>query len=428
MIKEPVVPETEKRDAGAGRHASRSSVLWPFLLLAVAVTAAIVFGLRPRLARDKLLAAAAEVAAEKRPAVNVTAARQSPARSRLELPGDLQALIESPIFARADGYLRKRLVDIGDRVRAGQLLAEIETPELDQQIGQARATLAQSEAALEQTRAAMAQARANLNLAQVTLTRWKHLTDKGVVSKQEGDEKQAAFDVSQAQVGTAQANITAAQRTVDANAANLRRLEELKSFASITAPFAGVITVRNENVDPGTLINAGNGGAGKEIFRVAQIQTIRIFVNVPQTYAPLVRSGQTAELRVQELPGRVFTATVSRTTNAVDTNSRTMLAILETPNPTGALLPGMYAQVKFSFPGNASAMVVPGDALMLGREGPRIAVVGPDHIVHMRQIHIVHDFGSELEVDSGVAPGELVVMNPNDQVRENAQVDIRNIK
>jgi RND family efflux transporter MFP subunit len=152
---------------------------------------------------------------------------------------------------------------------------------------------------------------------------------------------------------------------------------------------------------------------------------MRIFVNVPQTYASLVRAGQRAELRVQELPGQMFAARVTRSTNSVDQNSRTMLAILETPNPRGILLPGMYTQVKFSFPGNQSALLLPGDSLMLGREGPRVAVVGPDHIVHLRRIHIAHDYGSELEVDSGVAEGETVVMNPNDQVRENARVETR---
>jgi RND family efflux transporter MFP subunit len=422
-IKEPVISEPERRSDPRTPRASSRSLLWLLVVLALVVAVAIVFGLRPRLAREKALAAAAEAVEQKRPAVNVAVVRQSAARSALELPGDLQALAESPIFARVDGYLRKRLADIGDRVRAGQLLAEIETPELDQQLSQARAGLAQSQAALEQARTALVQSRANLKLAQLTLERWKRLTDSGVFSKQESDEKQAAFEVSQAQVESAQANINAAQKAVDASEANLRRLEELKSFAKITAPFDGLITYRV--IDVGTLINSGNGGPDREIFRVAQIQTIRIFVNVPQTYAGLVRAGQTADVRVQELPGQVFGATVKGTTNSVDTNARTMLTVLMTPNPRGVLLPGMYAQVKFSFAGNKSALLLSGDALMLGRDGPRVAVVGPDHVVHMRQIHIAHDYGTDLEVDSGVAPGELVVVNPSDQVRDNAQVEIR---
>lgn len=422
-IREPVISEPEKRSAGAAPDAGRRSLVSLFILLVLVVAAAIVFGLRPRLAREKALVAAAEEVEQKRPAVSVAAVRQSPGRASLELPGDLQALAESPVFARVDGYLSKRLADIGDRVKAGQLLAEIETPELDQQLSQGRASLAQSQAALEQARTALVQSRANLKLAQVTLERWKRLTDSGVFSKQDSDEKQAAFDVSQAQVESAQANINAAQKAVEANQANLRRLEELKSFSKITAPFDGLITYRV--IDVGTLINSGNGGPDREIFRVAQIQTIRIFVNVPQTYAPLVRAGQTAELRIQELPGQVFAATVKGTTNSVDTGARTMLTVLMTPNARGVLLPGMYAQVKFSFPGSKSALLVPGDALMLGREGPRVAVVGADHVIHMRQIHIAHDYGADLEVDSGVAPGESVVVNPSDQVRDNVQVDLR---
>lgn len=424
-IREPIISETSKRHKTPGAHGSRGGLVWLFLFLAVVVIAAIVFGVRPRLVRDKMLTAASEAADEKRPVVNVVAVRRSPAKAELDLPGDLQAQVESPVFARADGYMRRRLVDIGDRVRAGQLLAEIETPELDQQLIQARATLAQSQASLRQYEAALAQARANLTLAQVTLARWKRLTDSGVVSKQDRDEKQAVFDVRQAEVASAQANINAAQKAVDASEANMRRLDELKSFAKVTAPFAGVITARN--IDIGTLINGGNGGPNREIVRIAQIGTMRIFVNVPQTYASLVHSGQTAELRVQELPGQMFQAKVSRTTHAVDANSRTMLAVLETPNARGLLLPGMYTQVRFSFPGTKSALLVPGDAMTQGREGPRVAVAGADHVVHFRRIHITHDFGTDLEVDSGVSEGDMVIVNPGDQVRENARVDTRGV-
>jgi RND family efflux transporter MFP subunit len=397
--------------------------VWLFLLLAVIVIVAMVFGLRPRLAREKALSAAAEAVIDQRLVVNAAPVRRSPRNSELELPGDLQASVESPIFARADGYMRTRLVDNGDHVRAGQLLAEIETPELDQQLSQARASVAQAHAALQQYEAALVQAKAHLKLSEITVARWKRLTDRGVFSKQEGDEKEADFEVRQAEVGSAEANITAGQRAGEANEANLRRLEELKSFSKVTAPFTGIITARN--IDIGTLINSGNGGPNREIFRIAQIERMRIFVNVPQTYAPLVRAGQHAELRVQELRGQVFAAIVARTTNSVDATSRTMLAILETPNPRGDLLPGMYAQVNFSFPGNKAALLVPGDSLLLGREGPRVAVVGPDHLIHMRSIHISHDFGAELEVDSGVAEGEMVVLNPNDQVRENARAETR---
>lgn len=424
-IREPIVSETQERRTEPSRRASRGALLSVFLVLAVVVIGAIVFGLRPRLAREKALAAASEAAEDKLPVVSVAPVRQSPAKTELELPGDLQAEIETPIYARADGYLRRRLVDIGDHVRKDQLLAEIDTPELDQQLSQARAGLAQSQASLVQLEANLVQARANLKLAEVTWQRWSHLADRGVYSRQDADEKQMAFEARKADVDAAIASVDATRKLVDANAANVHRLEDLKAFASVVAPFDGVVTNRNMTMDPGTLVNSGNGGPNREIFRIAQIHTMRIFVNVPQAYAPLVHDGLQAELRVQELPGQMFPATVARTANSVDENARTMLAILETPNPKGILLPGMYSQVKFVFPGNRSSLLVPGDALLLGREGPRVAIVTPDHIVHLRRIHIAHDYGADLEIDSGLAPGDLVVLNPTDQTRENARVDVR---
>lgn len=426
-VRDPIVVASQERKTKPPRRASRGALLSVFLVLAVVVIGAILFGLRPRLAREKALAAATEAVEDKLPVVDVAPVRRSPAKTELELPGNLQAEIETPIFARADGYLRKRLVDIGDRVRKGQLLAELETPELDQQLSQARAGLAQAQASLVQLQANLVQAKANLKLAQVTWDRWSRLADRGVYSRQDADEKQSAFEARKADVEAAAAGVDATKKLVDANAANVHRLEDLKSFASIVAPFDGVVTNRNMTMDPGTLVNSGNGGPNREIFRIAQIRTMRVFVNVPQAYAPLVRDGLRAELRVQELPGQMFPATVARTSHSVEESARTMLVILETQNPKGTLLPGMYSQVNFSFPGDKSALLLPGDALMLGREGPRVAVVTPDRTVHMRSIHIAHDFGADLEIDSGVAAGDLVVLNPTDQIRENARVDVRRV-
>jgi RND family efflux transporter MFP subunit len=422
-ISEPIV--SERKQTPPPRHASRRALLGVFVVLAVVVVVAIGFGLRPRLAREKALAAASEAVEDNLPVVHVAPVRQSPAKTELELPGDLQANVESPIFARADGYMRTRLVDIGDHVHTGQLLAELETPELDQQLSQAQASLAQAQASFVQIQANLAQARANLNLAQVTWDRWKRLADRGVYSRQDADEKQSAFEARKADVDAAVATVEATHKLVDATAANVRRLEDLKAFARVIAPFDGVVTSRNMSMDPGTLINSGNGGPTREMFRIAQVETMRIFVNVPQAYAPLVHDGLRAELRVQELPGQVFSAFVKRTARSVDANARTMLAILETPNPRASLLPGMYSQVKFSFPGDKSGLLVPGDALLLGREGPRVAVVAPDHIIHMRRVHIAHDFGADLDIDSGLAAGELVVLNPTDQVRDNVRVEVR---
>ena len=394
-----------------------------FAVLVVLVAAAIVLGLLPRRARETALYAASHAQNERLPVVNVVAARIASAQFELELPGDLQAQVESPIFARVDGYLSKRLVDYGDRVKAGQQLAEIETPELDQQIVQARATLAQSQSSLKQLTASQSLAQAHLKLAQVTYDRWKELAERGVFSRQDSDQKEADLAVRKAELEAAEAAINTARNTIRASEANLGRLQQMKSFARVTAPFDGVVTARN--VDIGTLVNSGNGGPARELFRLAQVGTLRMFVNVPQSHVGAIHDGQTAEIRVQERPGQVFAARVDRSTNTVDPSSRAMLTVLQVPNPRGILLPGMYAQVKFMIRRPAPAVLIPGDALVLGRQGPRVAVVGTNRKVEFRSIQMGQDSGSEVEVTSGLAAGE-VVTNPTDAVAEGVSVEVRN--
>ncbi len=401
----------------------RRGVLVFFAVLAALVGTAIVAGLLPRLARQKVMLAASETLAARRPVVMVSSAHFAAGKEDIDLPGDLQSIIESPIFARADGYMKTRLVDIGDRVTKGQLMAELETPELDQQISQARASLAQANSTIQELQADLKLARANLSLAQVTRDRWQKLLARGAVSRQDSDEKEADFEVKQAQAQKAEATLATAQDTIHASEANLRRLEEMKGFARVAAPFDGVVTARN--VDVGTLINAGNGGAAREMFRVAQIQPLRVFVNVPQTYVEQVRSGQAAELRVQEKPGQVFPARVTNVSEALDSGSRAMLVILETPNPGAVLFPGMYAQVRFISQSTRRSLRVSSDAILLGKSGARVAVVGADHVVHYRNVTLGQDLGSEIEVTSGVAEGDLVVSNPSDAVQEGVAVDPR---
>lgn len=401
----------------------RRPVLAFFLLLGLAVAGAMLGGYLPRLSRQRGLLAAAQEVTERKPVVMVSPAHLATSGDVIDLPGDLQAMVESAIFARANGYLKTRLVDIGDRVKAGQPMADIETPELDQQIGQARATVAQAQATIRELQAEIDVARANLDLARATRDRWKNLFDKGVVSRQESDERQANFSVREAMAEKSQASLATAQETIHATEANLRRLEELKSFARVAAPFDGIVTARN--VDVGTLINAGNGGATKEMFRVARIQPLRIFVNVPQTYVAEMRNGQQAELRVQERPG-VFRARVTNISSSLDANSRSMLVILETPNDGAALFPGMYAQVRFPAARASAALRVPSDAVVLGKDGARVATVGADHIVHFRGVTVGQDLGSEVEVTSGLSAGEMVISNPTDAVQENAVVEVRN--
>jgi len=394
-----------------------------FAVLACVVAAAIAAGLLPRLSHQRVLVAAADTVKDQKPVVIASAARLAPSKDSIDLPGDLQAMVESPIFARADGYLKSRNVDIGDRVKAGQLMAEIETPELDRQIDQARATLAQSQATLKELQADITLSRANLNLAQVTLDRWAHLSIKGAVSKQDLDQRQADFDVNKAQTEHAEATLATAQETINASAANVKRLQEMKGFASVTAPFDGIVTARN--VDIGTLINAGNTSASKEMFRVAKITPLRIFVNVPQAYVQEIHSGQTAELRVQERPGQIFAARITNISDSLDAASRAMLVILETPNPTGALYPGMYAQVHIAAANSKPLLRVPGDTVMITTNGPRLAIVGAGNVVHFRSVTLGEDLGSEVEILSGLNPGELVISNPSDTVQEGAIVEVR---
>jgi RND family efflux transporter MFP subunit len=262
-------------------------------------------------------------------------------------------------------------------------------------------------------------ARANLGLARVTFDRWQRLQQKGVVSKQDLDTRQADQAVKQAELRKAESALATAQNTIHANQASLGRLHELKAFARVTAPFDGVVTARD--VDIGTLINAGS----KELFRVAKIDPIRVFVNVPQTYAGGIATGQSAEVRVEERPGQVWAARVTGISNSLDTNSRAMLVILETPNPGGTLYPGTYAQVRFATARARQALHIPGDALVLGTAGPRVAVVGEDGIVHFRAVAIGQDLGSEIEITSGLNAGDLVISNPTDAVSEGAAVEVR---
>ena len=411
--------------AKTARRPGVRPVLIFLAVLALIIGAAIAGGLVPRLAHQKALAAGSFARENQKPVVIASAVRPAPPRDSIDLPGDLQSIIESPVFARADGYLKTRFVDIGDHVKTGQPMADLETPELDQQIAQARATLAQAQASLKELQADIELSRANLELSRVTEQRWQRLADKGVVSRQDLDEKRADLGVKQAQADRAVAALATAQETVRATDANLHRLQEMKSFARITAPFDGVVTARN--VDVGTLINAGNGGSAREMFRVARIQPLRIFVNVPQTYVEDIRDGQSAELRVQERPGEVFPAHVTNISHSLDMNSRAMLVILETPNIGSLLYPGMYAQVRFpSAPHAARSMLrIPADTLVVDKSGTHVAVVGADGIVHFRAIAIGQDLGAEIEVISGLSAGEQVISNPSDSVTEGAAVEVR---
>lgn len=414
--------DIEKRVAEPPRK-SHIGFFVVLLLLGIVLAAGIVYELMQRRVSDNALAATSTENAGRAPNVNVGRVHLAPSSSTVELPCQTVAMVETPIYARADGYLKQRPVDIGDRVKKGQLLLEIETPELDQQIDQARATLAQSRAAVAQLRSSLVAAKSNLKLAKVTADRWKTLTDQGVFAKQDLDEKLAAQELGEANVKSAEENIAAAESNIAANDSAVKRLENLKVFDKIVAPYDGVITFRSINSDVGTLITSGNTTSSREIMRVAQIDVLRVFVSIPQTYASMIHTGVPAELSIQELPGRVFATKVGGITHEVDSASRTMLAVLLVQNPKEELLPGMYAKAKFSLPHPVNVMMLPADALMMPTTGPQVAVVGADRKVHLQKVTLGRDYGAEIEIDSGLKAGDVVVLNPTDAIKEGVIVE-----
>ena len=405
--------------ASAGKVWHPSSItIWSITLgVTLLIAAAFLGGYIPLKKRESVILNQAREQEEALPRVDVMEVGRSTSKSDLELPGNIQAVTEAPILARADGYVKTRMVDIGDRVRSGQPLAEIEAPELDQQVLQARANLQQTTAALDQALANQRQGKANMELARVTADRWKTLAGKGVVSRQENDQYQAQYQAQVANLDSLEKAVAAARSNVAAAEANVSRLNEVQSYRVVKAPFDGIITLRN--VDVGALVNAGN----TLLYRVAQMNVLRTYVNVPQSNSDSIHVGQTAQLTVSNLPGRKFAGTVARTANSLDPNSRTMLVEVQVQNKDGVLLPGMYALVDLSSPRANPPVLLPGDALIVRADGTEVAVVRPDHTIHLQRIQVGRDYGDKLEIVSGLQSGDLVIANPSDTIHEGVKVD-----
>lgn len=379
----------------------------------------ILVGYLPRLQRQKALELALEKQRESIPVVNVWRVRRAPAASELLLPGEVQAMTDAPIYARADGYVRRRYADIGDRMNQGQVLAAIETPDLDQQVRQARASLQQARSALAQAEANLVQAKSTEHLAQLTMERWSVLVARGVLARQDGDQKQADYEVAVANRKAQEANVSAANNNVSAAEANLGRLLDLQGFQNVTAPFAGLVTARN--FDVGALVASG-AVSGRELFHMAQIGVVRIFVDVPQSSAPFIHRGLAAEVTVQQLPARKFAGKVVRTSESLDSSTRTLLTEVDAPNPDSSLLPGMYAQVRLLNVSAEPPLLVPGDALVTRADGTYVAVAGDNGVVRFAKVMLGRDYGTETEVLSGLQGGEQVIINPTDDVREGVKV------
>jgi RND family efflux transporter MFP subunit len=395
---------------------SKKAIAGLLVLVAALFAAAFVLGYIPRQRRELQLVAEADAHQESLPEASFAVARRGSATGNLVLPGNIQAVTEAPILARAEGYVKQRYADIGDRVKAGQLLAEIEAPDLDQQVRQAQAAVVQVQADLERSSAALEQGKANESLAQVTATRWDNLVRRGAVSKQENDQYQAQYQAQAANVRALDRAVAAARGNLTAAEANVSRLSELQGYLKVRAPFEGVITLRN--VDVGALVNTGS----TLLFRIAQTNLLRTYVNVPQSSASDLHVGQKAELSTAELPDRKFLGTVTRTSNALDPSSRTLLAEVQVPNSEGKLLPGMYVEVDLKLPRKDPPLLLQSDTLVVRPEGTVVALLDQNNKVHFQPILVGRDFGDRIEVLSGLTEGARVIVNPNDSVQEGVRV------
>jgi RND family efflux transporter MFP subunit len=388
------------------------------LITALVVVAVIVWGI------DARIKTAAAVKRETQDLAMPTVAVAHPKMGSLEnevvLPGNIQAFIDAPVSARASGYLKKWYADIGAHVKAGQTLAEIDAPELDQQVRQAEAAVEQAKAALDQTLANLQQGKANAELARVNAQRWTNLVAKGVVSRQENDQYQAQYQAQTANVAALEKGIAAARGNVSAAEANLSRLQELQGYKTVKAPFDGVITVRNTDI--GALVSAGNGAASAELFHIAATAKLRVYVNVPQIYSRAAVPGIPAELTLSEFPGRRFRGKLVRTAEAMDAGTRTLLTEVDVDNPTGELKPGAYAEVHLTIPAAAPSVIVPVGALLFRSEGLRLGLIRDGNRVELVPIILGKDFGTEVEVLSGIRTEDLIILNPADSLTSGALV------
>jgi membrane fusion protein, multidrug efflux system len=384
-----------QHEQAAGRENRARRALGVLVITALVLLAVALYSIAQRRAERRVLAKQTEQRAV--PYVSVIRPTAFSGESELVLPATIEAYVQSPIYARTNGYLKAWYKDMGSRVKKGELLAEIDTPEVDQQLAQARADLAT--------------AKANAQLAAITAERYQGLLKTDSVSKQEVDNAIGDNAAKQAAVQSAEANV--------------RRLAELESFKRVYAPFAGVVTRRN--VDIGYLINAGGGGSGnRELFDLAQTDPLRVYVSVPQSDGALMRRGLQACLQLAESPGKNFCGQVARTADAIDPGTRTLLTEVDVPNASGALMPGAYAEVHFAAESAAKRLSLPINALLFRPQGTLAAVVGPDSRIRLQRLTIGRDFGNSVEVLEGLTPGDSVVVNPPDALEDGENVVVRN--
>jgi multidrug efflux pump subunit AcrA (membrane-fusion protein) len=422
---------------------NRRILFWFIVAVVVLFGAVFVFSIIPHRTRDKENAKKAEEAKDKTPVVLVETVKRDDHSGGLVLPGTTTPLTEAYVFARANGYLKTRLVDIGDHVRKGQLLATIDSPDLDAQVAQAKEQVRQAESQV-------AQQKTQLALTKITWDRWRVLVQKGVFARQDGDQKEADYLA-------AEANVAAAERNAEAFRANLARVVSLQGYEQVRAPFDGVITARN--VDVGALISAagstsggatgpsglggantggssggspsagtatggGDGSGAGALFSVAQVQRLRVLVAVPEGYASVVRPGQKTVMHFQEYPKQEFAADVTRTAGSIDQNTRTLLTEVQVDNRDGRLLSGMYAVITFDAAGGAGPIMIPGDAIVVRQNTTQVALI-QDGTVKMQSVEIGRDLGEAVEIVRGLNEGDVIATSVTDEVHEGAKVQAR---
>ncbi len=388
-------------------HPKRLGLLILAMAAAFALVALFFVGWLPLHHQQAGLVVDAERIKNAAPRVHVAHPRQSPAVTVALLPGDVQALEETSIYPRTSGYLKRWLVDIGDQVKEGQLLAEIDTPDVDQQLLQAKASLGQ-------LKAKQLTAEATFRLADTTRRRYDELDKQNAASKLEVDQHRADAE-------TAQAALEAAKADVKGGEADVKRLTTLQEFSKVYAPFDGTITARN--VEIGQLLTNGNS-SGQTLFHIAKTNPVRVFVNVPQMYSPGVKAGLQAELVVREMPGRRFIGKVARTAGAIDPATRTLLTEVDVPNENHLLLVGSYVQVKMDVARDNPPLLIPAAALIFNAQGTRVAVIDEKNRIHFQQVEVDADFGSDVGISSGLGVHDSVVANPGERLSEGVEVQV----
>ncbi len=363
------------------------------VVVAAIVAGVVIFGISARHGSERTLEK--ETAASAIPSVNVVYPGPSSLSSEIALPGNTQAFIDAPIYSRTSGYLKDWYFDIGAHVRKGQLMAVIETPELDQQLQVAQADLKS--------------AQANLDLANTTSARYQNLLKTNSVSKQETD--------------VAVSDAAAKKAAVDASTANVRRLEQLQSFEKVYAPFDGIVTARNTDI--GRLISAGQNTTPQELFHLAAIGKLRVYVAVPEAYSSAIKVGSKATLTLDEFPGRTFEGTIARNSNAIDQSTRTLNVEVDVDNPKAELLPGAYVFVHFKVPQHATGLMLPSNTLLFRSEGLRVGVVRNGR-VQLVPVKISKDAGATVEIASGLTPNDPVILDPSDSLASGQEVQIAN--